>query len=99
MRLVLGGGGGGEFGGNLTRFDVILVEPPLKEYQRPQGMVFDKYWDWDEVSTSGMGRVSWGVWWKCYPGGTTLRAQGMVFDKYWDWDEVSSWVWLGRGVG
>ena len=32
-----------------SRFDVILVEPPLKEYQRAQGMVFDKYWDWDEV--------------------------------------------------
>ena len=34
-----------------SRFDVILLEPPLKEYQRAQGAVFDKYWDWDEVST------------------------------------------------
>ena len=32
-----------------SRFDVILLEPPLKEYQRAQGAVFDKYWDWDEV--------------------------------------------------
>lgn len=31
------------------KFDVILVEPPLEEYQRTQGAVFDKYWDWDEV--------------------------------------------------
>ena len=31
---------------------MILLEPPLKEYQRAQGAVFDKYWDWDEVSTS-----------------------------------------------
>ena len=51
-----------EFGGNKTRFDVILVEPPLKEYLRAQGMVFDKYWDWDEVSTWRRGR--WGVWWE-----------------------------------
>lgn len=31
------------------QFDVILLEPPLQEYQRAQGAVFDKYWDWDEV--------------------------------------------------
>lgn len=30
------------------QFDVILLEPPLQEYQRA-GAVFDKYWDWDEV--------------------------------------------------
>ena len=34
------------------KFDVILLEPPLEEYQRSQGMVFDKYWSWDEVVTS-----------------------------------------------
>lgn len=31
------------------KFDVILMEPPLEEYQRTQGAVFDKYWNWDEV--------------------------------------------------
>lgn len=31
------------------QFDVILLEPPLQEYQRAQGAVFDKYWEWDEV--------------------------------------------------
>ncbi|KAL8587808.1 N6-adenosine-methyltransferase subunit mettl14 [Nucella lapillus] len=30
-------------------FDVILLEPPLAEYQRTQGAVFNKYWDWDEI--------------------------------------------------
>lgn len=33
------------------KFDVILVEPPLEEYQRTQGAAFDKYWDWDEIET------------------------------------------------
>ena len=33
------------------KFDVILIEPPLQEYQRVNGAVFDKYWDWDEVRT------------------------------------------------
>ncbi|XP_076459000.1 N(6)-adenosine-methyltransferase non-catalytic subunit METTL14-like [Babylonia areolata] len=32
-----------------SKFDVILLEPPLEEYQRTQGAVFNKYWDWDEI--------------------------------------------------
>ncbi|XP_046361731.1 N6-adenosine-methyltransferase non-catalytic subunit-like [Haliotis rufescens] len=31
------------------KFDVILVEPPLVEYQRTKGVVFDRYWNWDEI--------------------------------------------------
>lgn len=34
------------------QFDVILLEPPLHEYQRAQGAVFDKYWEWDEVGAT-----------------------------------------------
>lgn len=30
------------------KFDVMLIEPPLEEYQR-SGAVYDKYWSWDEV--------------------------------------------------
>ena len=30
-------------------FDVILVEPPLHEYQSANGVHFDKYFSWDEV--------------------------------------------------
>ena len=30
-------------------FDVILIEPPLEEYRRTQGAIFEKYWNWDEV--------------------------------------------------
>ena len=33
------------------KFDVILVEPPLEEYQRTQGISRDKYWSWDMVRT------------------------------------------------
>lgn len=32
------------------KFDVILVEPPLEEYSRTQGAVYDRYWNWEEVS-------------------------------------------------
>ncbi|KAK3085784.1 hypothetical protein FSP39_008670 [Pinctada imbricata] len=31
------------------KFDVIHIEPPLAEYQRSTGAVFDKYWDWNEI--------------------------------------------------
>ena len=36
--------------GNM-KFDVILVEPPLKHYNIANGAVYDKYWSWDDVST------------------------------------------------
>lgn len=32
-------------------FDVILVEPPLVEYQRSNGVNFDKYMNWDEIKS------------------------------------------------
>ncbi|XP_062611864.1 N6-adenosine-methyltransferase non-catalytic subunit-like [Saccostrea cucullata] len=36
----------GELG---CKFDVMFVEPPLEEYQRSTGAVYDKYWNWDEI--------------------------------------------------
>jgi len=33
-----------------SKFDVILIEPPLEEYQRTLGVAYDKYWSWDMVS-------------------------------------------------
>lgn len=33
-----------------SEFDVILIEPPLQEYQTTNGIHFDKYFSWDEVS-------------------------------------------------
>jgi hypothetical protein len=33
-----------------SKFDVILIEPPLEEYQRMLGVTYDKYWGWDMVT-------------------------------------------------
>ena len=32
-----------------SKFDVILIEPPLEEYKRLQGVSRDKFWAWDMV--------------------------------------------------
>jgi len=34
------------------KFDVILVEPPLEEYQRTMGVTNMEFWSWDRVSNS-----------------------------------------------
>ena len=41
-----------------VKFDVILLEPPLEEYQRrASGVTFSwSPWDWEEVSKAGRGR-------------------------------------------
>ena len=31
-------------------FDVILVDPPLEEYKRTNGVYFNKYMSWDQVA-------------------------------------------------
>lgn len=31
------------------KFDVILVEPPLEEYQRTLGVINTKLWNWNQV--------------------------------------------------
>ncbi|CAL8103643.1 unnamed protein product [Calicophoron daubneyi] len=32
-----------------SKFDVVLIEPPLEEYNRMHGAMFDQHWTWDEV--------------------------------------------------
>lgn len=32
-----------------SKFDVILVEPPLEEYQRTCGLAHTKFWSWEEI--------------------------------------------------
>lgn len=32
------------------KFDVILVEPPLEEYQRTMGVTNTKLWNWKQVN-------------------------------------------------
>lgn len=41
-----------------TKFDVILLEPPLEEYQRTIGVTYDKYWSWDEIEKLEIEQVS-----------------------------------------
>ena len=31
------------------KFDVILIEPPLEEYARSNGVTNVKFWDWDKI--------------------------------------------------
>lgn len=31
------------------KFDVILIDPPLEEYQRTQGITKTKFWSWDRI--------------------------------------------------
>ena len=44
-----------DFSGLGTKFDVILLEPPLEEYQRrASGVTFSwSPWDWEEVGRGG----------------------------------------------
>lgn len=39
-------------------FDVILMEPPLYEYQNSNGVHFDKYFTWDEIKAIDVGSVA-----------------------------------------
>jgi hypothetical protein len=32
-----------------NKFDVILVEPPLEEYQRTMGVTNMQFWSWEQV--------------------------------------------------
>lgn len=32
-----------------NKFDVILIEPPLEEYQRTIGATNLEFWSWDQV--------------------------------------------------
>lgn len=39
-------------------FDVILVEPPLYEYQTANGVYFDNYFTWDQIKAIDVGSVA-----------------------------------------
>lgn len=32
-----------------SKFDAILIDPPLEEYQRTQGVTKTKFWSWDDI--------------------------------------------------
>ncbi|XP_073991546.1 methyltransferase like 14 isoform X2 [Rhodnius prolixus] len=41
-----------------NKFDVILVEPPLEEYQRTMGVTNMKLWSWEQVMQLDIGEVA-----------------------------------------
>ncbi|XP_063243345.1 N6-adenosine-methyltransferase non-catalytic subunit [Bacillus rossius redtenbacheri] len=42
----------------LDKFDVVLVEPPLEEYQRTMGVTNTRFWSWDQIMRLDIGEVS-----------------------------------------
>nr|CAH7753001.1 unnamed protein product [Callosobruchus chinensis] len=41
-----------------SKFDVILVEPPLEEYQRTMGATNMQFWSWEQIMTLDIGEVA-----------------------------------------
>jgi len=41
-----------------NQFDVILIEPPLQEYQASNGLVYEKYWSWSEISQLQIDKIA-----------------------------------------
>lgn len=40
------------------KFDVILIEPPLEEYQRTMGVTNMQFWSWDQIMNLDIGEVA-----------------------------------------
>lgn len=40
-----------------TKFDVILVEPPLEEYQRTMGVTNVQFWPWEQIMNLDIGNM------------------------------------------
>lgn len=41
-----------------TKFDVVLIEPPLEEYQLSYGVTNLQWWNWDEIMNLDIAQVS-----------------------------------------
>lgn len=41
-----------------SKFDVILIEPPLEEYQRTLGATNIQFWSWDQIMSLDVGEVA-----------------------------------------
>ncbi|KAG8230154.1 hypothetical protein J437_LFUL010405 [Ladona fulva] len=41
-----------------SKFDVILVEPPLEEYQRTMGVTNMEFWNWEQIMQLDIGEVA-----------------------------------------
>lgn len=40
------------------KFDVILIEPPLEEYQRTMGVTNMQFWSWDQIMNLDVGELA-----------------------------------------
>ncbi|KAL1497194.1 hypothetical protein ABEB36_008191 [Hypothenemus hampei] len=40
------------------KFDVILIEPPLEEYQRTMGVTDMQFWSWDQIMNLDIGEIA-----------------------------------------
>lgn len=41
-----------------SKFDVILIEPPLEEYQRTLGVTNVKFWNWEQIINLDIGEIA-----------------------------------------
>ncbi|XP_052782572.1 N6-adenosine-methyltransferase non-catalytic subunit-like [Mya arenaria] len=81
------------------QFDVILLEPPLHEYQRAQGMVFDKYWDWDEIEKLDIPSVAAQrsfIWIWC--GNAEGLERGRKCLKMWGYRRCEDICWIKTNI-
>ncbi|KAK0043793.1 methyltransferase-like protein 14 [Biomphalaria pfeifferi] len=77
------------------KFDVILLEPPLEEYQRTQGAVFEKYWDWDEIEALDIPAVAAQrsfLWIWC--GNAEGLERGRLCLKRWGFRRCEDICWI-----
>jgi len=77
------------------KFDVILLEPPLEEYQRTQGANFDKYWEWDEIEMLDIPSVAAQrsfIWIWC--GNAEGLERGRACLKRWGYRRCEDICWI-----
>lgn len=82
-----------------AKFDVILVEPPLEEYQRTQGASFDKYWDWDEIEQLDIPSVAAQrsfLWIWC--GNAEGLERGRLCLKRWGFRRCEDICWIKTNI-
>ncbi|KAK3586085.1 hypothetical protein CHS0354_033207 [Potamilus streckersoni] len=80
-------------------FDVILVEPPLEEYQRSAGAVFDKYWNWDEIEQLDIPQIvaqrSF-IWIWC--GNAEGLERGRICLRKWGFRRCEDICWIKTNI-
>ncbi|XP_060078609.1 N6-adenosine-methyltransferase non-catalytic subunit-like [Ylistrum balloti] len=81
------------------KFDVILVEPPLEEYQRSNGAVYDRFWSWDEIERLDVPAVASQrsfVWIWC--GNADGLERGRLCLKRWGYRRCEDICWIKTNI-